>query len=88
MTTPRQQVMHLWLASPALDSGVIGWAFYDGTDGSGPALPGDPPYITGVAALVDGWHLLQISALLLASPGCERETSYLQHEFVFSRIVG
>ena len=61
-------MLHLWLASSALDSAVIGWAFYDGTAGSGPAPQGDPPYATGVAALVDGWHLLQISALLRPTP--------------------
>lgn len=88
MSGERQQVLHLWLASPALDSGVIGWAFYDGTAGVGPVPEGDPPYRSGVAALVDGWHLMQVSPLRSASPGQERETSFLNHEFIFTRLVG
>lgn len=60
----RQQVLVLWLASSALDSNVLGWAFYDGAAGAGPGLDGEPPYDTGVAALVDGWRLLQMSPLL------------------------
>ena len=31
----RQQVLHLWANGSALDSGIIGWAFHDGTDGRG-----------------------------------------------------
>ena len=87
MITERQQVLHLWLASSALDSAVIGWAFFDGASGRGPELPGDPPYASGLAALIDGWHLLQISQLLPALPGSELETSFLKHEGVFTRIV-
>ena len=56
----RQQVLQLWLASAALDTTVSAWAFYDGTDGRGPALPeAEPPYRTGVDALRDGWCVLQ-----------------------------
>ena len=83
----RQQVLFLWLASSALDSGVVGWAFHDGTAGAGPQPAGDPPYGTGVAALVDGWRLIQVSPLLPPFPGHERETSFLKHEFVFERLV-
>lgn len=88
MSAPRQQVLHLWLSSPALDSNVIGWAFYDGTAGVGPVPEGDPPYPNGLAALVEGWYLLQVSPLWPASPGQERETSFLNHEFVFTRVLG
>ena len=48
----RQQVLYLWLAEGAMDTGTIAWAFYDGTKGEGPALPDcEPPYKNGVAAL-------------------------------------
>ena len=87
MTVERQQVLHLWLASPAMDSGVIGWSFYDGAAGLGPVPAGDPPYSSGVAALVDGWRLIQVSQLLPAPAGSERTTSFLKHEFVFTRLV-
>lgn len=83
----RQQVLLLWLASPSLDSRVLGWTFHDGTAGAGPQPVADPPYASGVAALVDGWRLLQISPLIPPTPGHERETSFLKHEFLFERMV-
>ncbi len=83
----RQQVLILWLSSSALDSGVVAWAFHDGTAGRGPQLEVDPPYRTGLAAIVDGWRLLQMSQLVPPTPGHERETSYLKHEFLFEKLV-
>ena len=77
----------LWLASPSLDSHVLGWSFFDGTAGSGPQPAGDPPYPTGVAALVDGWRMLQMSPLVAPMPGQGRDTSFLKHEFVFERLI-
>ncbi len=83
----RQQVLMLWLASPTLDAHVLGWAFHDGSAGAGPQPESDPPYPDGTAALVDGWRLLQMSALTPPFPGHEREVSFLKHEFVFERMV-
>ena len=85
--TARQQVLMLWLASPSLDSRVLGWSFFDGTAGAGPQPSADPPYPSGVAALVDGWRLLQMSPLIPPTPGHERDTSFLKHEFVLERMV-
>lgn len=84
----RQQVLLLWLASSSLDSRVLGWSFFDGADGAADRLPdGDPPYPTGLAALRDGWRLLQLSPLVAPVPGHERDTSFLRHEFVLERMV-
>jgi hypothetical protein len=83
----RQQVLMMWLASPSLDAHVLGWSFFDGTAGTGPQPAADPPYGTGVAALVDGWRLLQMSPLIPPVPGRERDTSFLKHEFVFERMI-
>ncbi len=83
----RQQVLVLWLASSALDSKVLGWAFHDGTGGEGPQPDGDPPATTGVDALRQGWRLLQMSPLLPAAAGQERQSSFLKHEFLFERLV-
>lgn len=85
--TSRQQVLILWLSSSSLDSGVIAWTFYDGTAGAGQQIEADPPYATGVEALVEGWRLLQMSQLVPPTPGDERETSYLKHEFLFERLI-
>ena len=84
----RQQILYLWLAEGALDTASVAWAFYDGADGAGPELPaGEPPYRTGVAALQDGWFLLQSPAPYNLQPGAEHATSYLPNEFVFARTV-
>jgi hypothetical protein len=88
----RQQVLSLWMAGSALDENVIGWAFHDGTNGAGPALPdpqqaGGPPYLTGLSALQDGWMLLQSAQLIPPAPGQEHENSYLEYEFIFERRI-
>jgi hypothetical protein len=84
----RQQILYLWLAESALDTEVVGWAFYDGSGGTGPPLPeAEPPYRTGLAALEAGWFMLQSPAPYAMLPGVEHETSYLPNEFVFERRV-
>lgn len=86
--TERQQVLYLWAVGSSIDSGTAGWAFHDGTDGAGPALPAaDPPYATGVDALRDGWMLLQSSQLIAPADGHEHRNSYLEYEFVFERRI-
>ncbi len=77
----------MWLSGPGLDGRTLGWAFFDGSEGRGPQPTSDPPYDTGVAALADGWRMLQMSQLIPSIPGHERETSFLKHEFVFERMV-
>lgn len=84
----RQQVLFLWLAESALDSDTVGWAFYDGTSGDGPQ-PSDeaPPYASGLAALKDGWFLLQAPSPSAAHDDHDHATSYLRNEFVFARAI-
>ena len=85
----RQKVLVLYLANSALDSPVIGWAFYDGTGETRP-MAGDrdeAPYRTGVAALKDGWRLIQASQLLPHGHGEEYDLSYLKYEFLFEQMV-
>ena len=84
----RQQILYLWLAEGALDTEAVAWAFYDGTRGRGPELPaGEPPYKTGLAAMEDGWFMLQSPAPYNLQPGLEHETSYLPNEFIFERRI-
>jgi hypothetical protein len=84
----RQQVLYLWLAEGALDTNTIAWAFHDGTKGRGPGLPDcEPPFGNGVAALEEGWSLLQSPAPYITQPGAEHGASYLANEFVFVRSV-
>lgn len=85
----RQQLLILYLGTSALDSTVIGWTRYDGTGRSHPTM-GDsdqPPYATGLEALVAGWRLIQMSQLNAHQPGHEYDVSYLPYEFLFERLV-
>lgn len=84
----RQQILYLWLSEGALDTAVIGWAFFDGAKGAGPTLPEvEPPYPTGLAALEDGWFMQQSPSPYELHPGAEHGTSYLPNEFIFERTV-
>jgi hypothetical protein len=84
----RQQVLYLWLAEGAMDTQTVAWAFHDGSSGTGPQLPdSEPPYPTGLAALEQGWFLIQSPAPFMLHPGAEHEVAYLTNEFVFERRV-
>lgn len=85
----RQNVLVLYLANSALDSHVIGWSLYDGTGRTSPTTgdSDEPPYDSGVAALRDGWRLIQAAQLIPPYPGHEYDVSFLKHEFIFERIV-
>lgn len=85
----RQQVLVLYLRSSALDTGVVAWAEYDGS-GQKRHMAGDsaePPYATGLAALQDGWRLIQASPLADHVAGNEFRTGYLKYEFFFEKLV-
>ena len=87
--TQRQQVLTLYLSTSALDSRVMGWAMYDGT-GQQTHTTGDsnePPYETGLAALLDGWRLIQHPILIPPYPGEEYSTSFMKYGFVFEKLV-
>ncbi len=84
----RQKVLVLYLNTSALDSAVVAWAVYDGT-GKNLHMSGDteqPPYPTGLAAMIDGWRLIQASPLQPHAPGDEFRTSYLKYEFFFEQL--
>lgn len=85
----RQQILILYLGTSALDSNVIGWTRYDGTGRSRPTMgdSDEPPYETGLAALIDGWRLIQMSQLQAHLPGHEYDVAYLPYEFLFERLV-
>jgi hypothetical protein len=85
----RQKVLVLYLADSALDANVIAWAQYDGT-ARAEHMAGDaaePPYSTGLAALRDGWRLIQMAPMQAHAPGAEFTTAYLKYEFLFEQWV-
>ncbi len=85
----RQKVLVLYLANSAVDAPVIAWAVYDGT-GKTLHMAGDDdtqPYVTGLAALKDGWRLFQASQLNPHPRGEEFDLAYLKYEFWFEQLV-
>ncbi len=85
----RQQILQLWLSTAALDTNVVAWAFYDGADGEGPSVPTEsPPYSSGVAALKDGWFLLQApQPVAPRRDHGQHQSTGLTYGFVFERRV-
>ena len=84
----RQKVLVLYLKLPSLEGEVISWATFDGT-GKKLHMTGDsdePPYPTGLDALLDGWRLFQASQAIPEHPGQEFRTSYLKHLFFFEKL--
>lgn len=88
----RQQILILHLAHPELDAPTIAWALYDG------AAPADtlqmqsgdqskPPYASVLAAMRDGWFVIQIPALPYFIRGQEHVTGHLPYEYVLERRV-
>ena len=84
----RQQVLVLYLANSALDSPVKAWARYDGTGNKRHQAGYDeqPPYLTGLDALKDGWRMIHASPLINHNTGDEFRTGYFKYEFFFEKL--
>lgn len=89
MSKLRQQVLVLYLHTPNLDSGVGAWAFYDGTGKVDPTTGQEekPPYPTVLAAMQDGWRVVQFHQQFPPYPGMEYTTSFLKFEYFLEKIV-
>lgn len=83
----RQHVLILWSATPDLTSPVCAWSRYEPRPGFAPAIGIEdaPPYASVLAALSDGWQLLQIAPAVPQGPGLETDTAFLKHECVLTR---
>lgn len=85
----RQQLLFLCLATPNLASGVVAWSQFDGT-GRTSAMAGDsdrPPYDSVLAAMKDGWRVIQVPQLSPAAAGHEHLTSFARFEYVLEKMV-
>jgi hypothetical protein len=85
----RQQLLVLYTANSSPTSAVTAWSFFDGTARSN-AMAGDgaaPPYASVLAAMQDGWRVLQLPPLGAAAAGQEHDTAFLRHEFVLEKLV-
>ena len=92
MSELRQQILILHLAHPDLDAATVAWALYDGASppGSRQMQSGDqetPPYRSVLAAMQDGWFVIQLPTLPYYVHGQEHETGHLPYEYVLERRV-
>jgi hypothetical protein len=84
-----QQLLILYLANSDLGSPVQAWSFYDGA-GSGTGMSGDsdkPPYPSALAAMQDGWRVIQLPVIPARAPGSEHLTAQLRFEVVLEKLV-
>jgi hypothetical protein len=84
----RQQLLFLSLATPNLNSQVVAWSLFDGT-GRITTMAGDsevPPYESVLAAMKDGWRVIQVPQLTAASPGQEHQTDFPRFEYVLEKL--
>jgi hypothetical protein len=85
----RQQLLVLYAATSSPESDVGAWSIFDGT-GRQTHMAGDadaPPYPSVLAAMRDGWRVIQLPQLAAAAPGAEHDTSFLKYEFVLEKLV-
>ena len=87
MTTSRQELLFLYSENSDLASPVRAWSRYSGSGllhRSGDL--DEAPYPSVVAAMRDGWRVLQVSQLLPPPPGAElTATSFLKFEALLER---
>ena len=85
----RQQLLFLCAATPNLLSPIVAWSLFDGT-GRTTSMAGDtdrPPYDSVLAAMKDGWRVIQLPVLAPNPPGREHETGFLRFEYVLEKLI-
>lgn len=92
MSELRQQILILHLSQPNFEANVVAWALYDGSlpESQMQMQTGDqdaPPYPSLIAAMRDGWFVLQVGALPVYVRGQEHEVGHLPYEYVLERRV-
>jgi hypothetical protein len=46
-----------------------------------------PPYESVLAAMRDGWRVIQLPGLRAPARGAEHDTAFLEYEFVLEKLV-
>ena len=88
MSRWRQKILVLYTHTPDLKSAVTAWSIYDGT-GSKDHTTGDseePPYPSVLAAMRQGWRVMQFPQQFPAYPGMEYHTAYLRYEYILEQL--
>jgi hypothetical protein len=87
MSTARQELLFLYSENSDLASPVRAWSRYSGAGTHHRSGDLDEaPYASVVAAMQDGWRVLQVSQLLAPTPGADMTaTSFLKYEALLER---
>lgn len=87
-----ERILVLWSSDASLRSPVVSWAQYGPEDLDLTGLldhqagsTAEPPYTSVVAALADGWRLLQLDGPPVFAAGEELRTGHLPYQAVLSR---
>lgn len=85
----RQKLLLLYCSNSGLASEIVGWSLYDGTSAEEFDASDDdaPPYASVLAAMRDGWRVIQLPTLQTVDPGPAQRVSYLRFEVVLEKLV-
>ena len=87
LNTEKQIILYLYSKSTNLRSPLGAWALYDPTAPDDPVLPSqDPPYDSVLAAVRDGWKIVQFPRPELYSFS-DVENTYLNFEYILEKII-
>lgn len=84
-----QDILVFFQTTPALDAQVVAWARYEASKGanlSNLVEESDPPYANAMAAMRDGWQVIQMSELKHRSPKEGYELGPLPYQIVLSKF--
>ena len=78
----------IYAYSPDLNSKVGAWSKFDGTREDQPSTASqvEPPYPSVVAAMSDGWRVIQFPQQFPVYPGMEYTTSFLKFEYILEKL--
>ena len=85
----KQKLLILYATNSSPDSPIGAWSLFDGT-GREKHMAGDaeqPPYASVLAAMRDGWRVIQLPQLRAPTAGAEHATAFLEYEFVLEKLV-
>ena len=89
MSTKRQKVLFLYSSHSDFTSAIVAWSLYDGVTGKPTDAFGAaelPPYKTVLAAMHDGWRVMQVSPLQDKPVEDPHQVSYLKYETILEKL--
>lgn len=86
--TVRQNLLILYSSGADPASPVVAWSHYEGAPQSAPeGSTEEPPYGSVVAAMRDGWRVIQVPLILPPDKDDPYGAAHLTHEYVLEKLV-